>query len=47
MQEAIDAAWANPEGAVLRTLLFPQGKPTVEEFIKTVAEYIKNNEQRE
>ncbi len=43
MQEAIDYAWENPEGAELRAQLFPDGKPEPEEFIKTIAEHVKQN----
>ncbi|MGI6192006.1 MAG: sporulation initiation factor Spo0A C-terminal domain-containing protein [Christensenellales bacterium] len=39
MQETIDASWNNEDEEVTRTQksLFPNGKPTVEEFIKTIA----------
>ena len=46
MQEAIDAAWNNPEGAELRAKLFPDGKPTVEEFIKTIAATVRKMGQQ-
>lgn len=46
MQEAIDAAWNNPEGAELRAQLFPAGKPTPEEFIKKIADYVRKNGQK-
>lgn len=36
MQAAIDAAWENPDGAELQHQLFPDGKPTPEEFIRTL-----------
>lgn len=41
MQEAIDAAWNNPEGADLRAKLFPEGKPAPELFIQRMAEYAR------
>jgi hypothetical protein len=39
MQKAIDEAWSHPtkEQKQLQELYFPYGKPTVKEFIKTVA----------
>lgn len=39
MKRAIDAAWANPteEEKRFQEQYFPLGKPTVEEFIQTVA----------
>ena len=39
MQKAIDMAWANPtkEQKLFQERYFPNGKPTVEEFIKTVS----------
>lgn len=39
MQKAIDAAWENPteEDKFFQALYFPNGKPTVKEFIDTVA----------
>lgn len=42
MQEAIDIAWNNPEGAVLRALMFPDGKPSPEEFVSTVSAFVKS-----
>ena len=40
MQKAIDLAWSHPteEEKIFQKLYFPNGKPTVEEFIQTVAE---------
>ena len=39
MQKAIDLAWENPspEEKLFQELYFPEGKPTVEEFIQRVA----------
>ena len=39
MQKAIDEAWKNPtkEEKLFQELYFPNGKPTVEEFIRTVS----------
>ena len=33
IQEAIDAAWADPAGREAQQELFPEGKPTPEEMI--------------
>ena len=43
MQKAIDLAWANPtqEQKVFQQKHFPNGKPTVEEFVKTVSGLVK------
>ena len=43
MQKAIDLAWANPtpEQKLFQERYFPNGKPTAEEFIKTVSNIIK------
>lgn len=46
MQKALDAAWRNPEGTEARQELFPDGKPTPEQFIKVVAEEIKRERER-
>lgn len=39
MQKAIDEAWMNPteEQKLFQEQYFPNGKPTVEELIKTVS----------
>ena len=39
MKKAIDLAWENPtmEQKLFQEKYFPEGKPTVEEFIKRVA----------
>ncbi len=39
MQETIDASWNNDDEQITKTQrsLFPNGKPTVEEFIETMA----------
>lgn len=39
MREAIDAAWRNPDGAELREILFPEGKPTPKLFVQRMAVY--------
>ncbi len=43
MQKAIDAAWANPteREKVFQEEYFPDGKPTVEEFIQTIADIVR------
>lgn len=43
MQIAIDMAWSNPteEQKEFQKLYFPGGKPTVEEFIKTISNIAK------
>ena len=43
MQEVIDAAWssADPAARARQNELFPNGKPTVEEFLNRVAAEIK------
>ena len=43
MQKAIDLAWENPteEERIFQKLYFPHGKPTVDEFIQTVANLAK------
>jgi len=40
MQRALDAAWNNPDPAIRASqrALFPGGKPSVEEFIRVMAE---------
>ena len=40
MKKAIDLAWENPtmEQKLFQEKYFPEGKPTVEEFIRRVAE---------
>ena len=42
MEEAIVVAWASddPEVKAFQNMLFPNGQPTVEEFIAVMAEYI-------
>ena len=43
MKRAIDEAWANPteEQKRFQEQYFPLGKPTVEEFIQTVASLVR------
>ena len=43
MMKAIDEAWSNPtkEQKMFQELYFPNGKPTTEEFIKTISNIIK------
>lgn len=43
IQACIDAAWADPAGREMQQLLFPDGKPTPEEFIVTVAAQARHN----
>ena len=40
MQKAIDLAWENPtpEEKLFQEFYFPNGKPTVDEFIRKVAQ---------
>lgn len=44
MQEALDAAWANPEGEAERQRLFPGGKPSLEDFILGMAAELRERE---
>lgn len=39
MQEALDIAWSDPDGAEFRERLFPEGKPSLETFVQRVAAY--------
>ena len=43
MQKALDTAWNNPtpEQKQFQELYFPNGKPTVDEFIKTVSNLVQ------
>ena len=43
MKKAIDEAWNNPtkEQKQFQELYFPNGKPSVEEFIQTVSKIIR------
>jgi len=43
MQAAVDAAWNDPDPAVQaeQRRLFPNGKPSVDEFIRVIADQIK------
>lgn len=43
MEKALNAAWNTRDPAIqsLQKELFPQGKPTTEEFINTIATYMK------
>ena len=45
MKKAIDLAWENPtmEQKLFQEKYFPEGKPTVEEFIKRVAELARQD----
>lgn len=45
IQKAIDKAWENPshKEKLFQEMYFPLGKPTVEEFIKRMAQITKNN----
>ena len=47
MQEALDAAWAtdDPAAKKLQEELFPDGKPSLEQFIVTLGRYIKDQER--
>lgn len=46
MQEALDAAWAtaDPAAKKLQEEMFPGGKPTLEQFIATVARQIREQQ---
>lgn len=46
IQAAIDAAWdtEDPAAMTLQRELFPDGKPTPEQFIATVAKHLKNRD---
>ena len=43
MRKAIDAAWSNPtpEQLQFQALYFPNGKPSVEEFISTISAIVR------
>lgn len=43
MKKAIDQAWSNPtkEQKMFQEKYFPNGKPTVEEFVKTIANLVR------
>ena len=43
MQKAIDLAWENPkpQEKLFQEFYFPNGKPTVDEFIRKVGDLIK------
>ena len=43
MEKALEAAWMTEDPAMkeLQEKLFPEGKPSAAEFIRTVAAYIK------
>ena len=43
MKKAIDEAWSNPtrEQKLFQERYFPNGKPTVEEFIQTVSNLVR------
>ena len=43
MQEAIDLTWDNPDPAARKKQreLFPNGKPSIEEFIRVMTKQIK------
>lgn len=45
MQRAIDETWStdNPECRLWQEKLFPNGKPTVAEFVATIAQYAREN----
>ena len=44
MQEALDAAWDNPDPAerARQRQLFPKGKPLIEEFIRVMAKQVED-----
>jgi hypothetical protein len=43
MQVALDAAWSNPEPAIRakQRQLFPNGRSSVDEFIRVMAKQVK------
>ena len=43
MKKAINQAWSNPttEQKMFQEKYFPNGKPTVEEFIQTIANLVR------
>ena len=43
IKKAIDMAWLSPteEQKMFQELYFPNGKPTVDEFIKTISNLVK------
>lgn len=46
IQKAIDAAWNSPdlEAKTQQRLLFPKGKPTVDEFIDVISKQVKGSD---
>ena len=44
-QKALDAAWAsdNPECRLWQEKLFPNRKPTVDEFVAVIVQYAREN----
>ena len=47
IQRTINAAWNSCSGAEARQQLFPDGKPSPEEFISVIAKHIKEREQEQ
>lgn len=45
MADILTETWNNPEGAELRAKLFPDGQPTPEEFIRVLAEYVREQQK--
>jgi len=41
IQDAIDGAWDNPDFRERQKKLFPDGKPTIEEFIMKMSQFVK------
>ena len=43
MQKALDLAWENPtpEQKAFQQMYFPNGKPTVDEFVNAIATIVK------
>ena len=40
IQQTIDATWNNPKGAENRARLFPEGKPSVDLFLRRIAQIV-------
>ena len=47
IKKTLNETWKNPEGSAARQEMFPNGKPTPEEFIQTIAEIVKETSKKE
>lgn len=48
LEQIIDATWASsdPEAKLMQSRLFPNGKPTPEEFIRVVSQIVRERKSR-